>query len=615
MDLDGNPVPEGSPTGSLSDDGRFVVMETGTHQQTEEDHTRRTLLRDLEDGVTEDVALRPDGTPTDYGVGGAGVDVSADGSLVLFAAGDGTLAGPSDEQIGYYVRDRSTSTTSRLFAESADVPPNTTLWNLSMSDDGDVVAFETYTSLLADDSDTANSVYVYDRSSETLTFPGPGNQNDPRLSGDGKHLAYLQYSAPEDDNRYDIHVLDIAAGTTELASVSSSGELIGNYTYGANISDDGRFLGFQSNDWELGPGEPGEEPTERETARYYVRNLAPPPDNASGAGTASTGADPTVTDSLETSVSGSPGNITIEEMQDDPSSLTGWNVLGQQVQITADPVTAAGGFMTFTFTIDRSIVPPGAALDDVQLLRNGEPLTDCADGADAGPCVASRLELGSGDWQVVAHSPQASVWALATAAPDSTPPDETGPSITLQTPADGATYKLGQRVVANYTCADDSGVDLCAGPVASGSRVNTSAIGPRTFTVNARDGAGNTSTASADYRVVWPLTGLLAPVDGPPVVNTVKRGSVVPVVFSLGGYRGQAVFAAGSPSSARVGCNAGTRPDALERTLKPSAPRLSYADGKYTFAWKTDSAWRGTCRRLVVRFADGQERTALFGFW
>jgi hypothetical protein len=612
--LDGNPVPNGSQTGSLSGDGQFLAMETGTPTPTEQDHPSQTLLRDLAAGVTEDVAVHPDGTPTERGAGGMGVDVSDDGKLVLFGAGDGTLAGPSDEEWGFYVRDRSAGTTSRLFPESAGLPQYTMVYDLSMSDDGDVVTFVTNMPLVPEDTDNAASAYVYDRPTNTFTLPGPGTQESPRLSGDGKFLAYLQYSDPE-DNRYDIHVLDIAAGTTELASVSSSGAPIGKYTWSPSISGDGRFLGFQAIDSEIRPGEPGEEPYEQETARYYVRDLAPPTDNASGAGTASTGADPTVTDSLETSVSGSPGAIAIEELQDDPSPLTGWNVLGQQVRITAAPVTAPGGFMTFTFTVDRSVVPPGAALDDVQLLRNGEPLTDCADVADAGPCVVSRLELGSGDWQVVAHSPQASVWALATAMPDSTPPDETGPAIALQTPAEGAIYKIGQRVVASYTCADDSEVELCAGPVASGSRVNTSTIGPRTFTVNARDGAGNTSTASAAYRVVWPLTGLLAPIDGPPVVNTVKRGSVVPVVFSLGGYRGKAVFASGSPSSARVGCNAGTRADALERTLKSSAPRLSYAGGKYTYAWKTDKAWRGTCRRLVVRFADGQERTALFGFW
>jgi hypothetical protein len=307
--------------------------------------------------------------------------------------------------------------------------------------------------------------------------------------------------------------------------------------------------------------------------------------------------------------------VTIEELGDDglapPAS---WNVLGQQVRITAAPVTTTGGFMRFTFTIDRSVTPPGLPLGDVAVLRNGDPLADCAGDADAGPCVASRQELSSGDWQFVAHSPQASVWALATAAPDPAPTDTTGPTITSTRPVDRATYKLDQRVLASYACSDDSGVESCAGPVASGRRVNTSTIGTKTFTITAKDGVGNTSTKSVTYRVVWPLVGLQAPVDAPPVVNVVKSGSVVPVVFSLGGNRGKAVFANGSPASTRVACSPRARTDAIERTVKSSAPRLAYASGKYTYAWKTDPLWRGTCRQLVVRFADGQARTALFKF-
>ena len=34
---------------------------------------------------------------------------------------------------------------------------------------------------------------------------------------------------------------------------------------------------------------------------------------------------------------------------------------------------------------------------------------------------------------------------------------------------------------------------------------------------------------------VFPVSGFLAPVDAPPVVNSVKAGAAVPVKFSLGG--------------------------------------------------------------------------------
>ena len=72
--------------------------------------------------------------------------------------------------------------------------------------------------------------------------------------------------------------------------------------------------------------------------------------------------------------------------------------------------------------------------------------------------------------------------------------DTTPPTITLNTPADGAQYPQGATVIANYACDDGqfgSGVATCAGTVASGSPIDTSTLGTFTFTVNATDVAGN----------------------------------------------------------------------------------------------------------------------------
>jgi hypothetical protein len=79
-------------------------------------------------------------------------------------------------------------------------------------------------------------------------------------------------------------------------------------------------------------------------------------------------------------------------------------------------------------------------------------------------------------------------------AADSTPPD-----ITITTPADGATYPVGAAVTADYDCTDvDSGVATCDGDPA----IDTSAVGSYTFTVDASDVAGNTSSLTHTYTVV-----------------------------------------------------------------------------------------------------------------
>ena len=107
--------------------------------------------------------------------------------------------------------------------------------------------------------------------------------------------------------------------------------------------------------------------------------------------------------------------------------------------------------------------------------------------------------------------------------------------------------------------------------------------------------------------------GFRSPVDGPPVVNTVKAGAAVPVKFSLGGDQGLDVFAAGypvvQPSSA---CESTATLDSIEQTSPASANAFTYdpATDTYTFVWKTAKA-KG-CYQLVLRFDDDQEFMADF---
>ena len=80
--------------------------------------------------------------------------------------------------------------------------------------------------------------------------------------------------------------------------------------------------------------------------------------------------------------------------------------------------------------------------------------------------------------------------------------DETGPEIHIDTPGTGAVYERGQVVLADFRCEDPSGVATCTGTVPDGARIDTQALGRRTFTVDATDSLGNPARLVRSYTVV-----------------------------------------------------------------------------------------------------------------
>lgn len=99
-------------------------------------------------------------------------------------------------------------------------------------------------------------------------------------------------------------------------------------------------------------------------------------------------------------------------------------------------------------------------------------------------------------------------------------------------------------------------------------------------------------------------------------VNIVKAGSGVPIKFSLGGPFGLNVLAAGSPNSKQVVCQSNTPISTVDETSAAGASGLSYdvtAD-IYTYVWKTEKAWTGTCRQFTLTLLGGETSSVIFQF-
>ena len=90
--------------------------------------------------------------------------------------------------------------------------------------------------------------------------------------------------------------------------------------------------------------------------------------------------------------------------------------------------------------------------------------------------------------------------------------------------------------------------------------------------------------------------------------------TALPLKFSLLGFKGLAVIAAGYPQSIQVACETVAGENDVEQTVAPGFSTLSYSadSDQYTYAWKTSKTWAGTCRKLVVQLSDGTVHEALF---
>ena len=183
--------------------------------------------------------------------------------------------------------------------------------------------------------------------------------------------------------------------------------------------------------------------------------------------------------------------------------------------------------------------------------------------------------------------------------------DLTDPTVTVSSPAEGATFILGSDETSSFSCADTpdgSGVDSCSGTVANDAALDTSSVGQHNVTVDAIDHAGRHTTITHTYSVVYDFTSLSAPAGK----STPKAGGAIPMWFSLDGISDTSVVQAIDSAP----CGSGTySPVAMKGPLRYDA-----SSDRFMFVWKTDKAWTGTCRTLRVSLNDGTTHSMSFTF-
>jgi hypothetical protein len=115
--------------------------------------------------------------------------------------------------------------------------------------------------------------------------------------------------------------------------------------------------------------------------------------------------------------------------------------------------------------------------------------------------------------------------------------------------------------------------------------------------------------------VIWPFAGFFQPVDNLPTINTATAGQAIPVKFSLGGNRGLAILATGSPKVVIDSCTSAPTDDIETYATTNSGLQYDPSSGQYTYVWKTDKVtMAGKCVRLDLVLIDGTTHSAQFKF-
>ena len=245
---------------SISADGRFVAFESQAGDLVDGDTngTYDVFVHDRHTGDTTRVSVASDGT---QGNGHSQYpSISADGRLVAFhSAARNLVTDDTNGTFDVFVHDRQAGDTARVSVTSDGAQAIGHSQYPSISSDGRYVAFHSSAAnLVAGDTNGAYDVFVHDRDTGGTTrvsvasngTQGNGHSQYPSISAQGAYVAFRSAAAnlvEGDTNlRNDIFVRDGATNQTSRASIASGGEQGNDHSEYPCISDDGRFVAFES---------------------------------------------------------------------------------------------------------------------------------------------------------------------------------------------------------------------------------------------------------------------------------------------------------------------------------------------------------------------------------
>lgn len=255
-----------SEEASISDDGRFVAFQSSASNFAIGDippvspfgsSEADIFVVDTQAGSIELISAGLDGLPANSS---RDAEISADGRYVAFGSfADNLAANDQNMSSDVFFFDRQTRQLTRISEGQGGADADGASDGNAISPDGSVVAFESVaTNLIADDANGLRDIFLWLRDSNTIErvsvasdgSEANGISDQPALSRDGRYVVFESQASnlvPGDTNgRRDIFLVDRVLDTIERVDVAADGSEANANSEHPSISDDGRFVAFES---------------------------------------------------------------------------------------------------------------------------------------------------------------------------------------------------------------------------------------------------------------------------------------------------------------------------------------------------------------------------------
>jgi hypothetical protein len=189
------------------------------------------------------------------------VDISGNGKVVAFYSWSSNLViSDSNKSADIFIRDLNTNLTERISVSSLQAQTNDFSYFPSISYDGRYIAFTSRANnLVTDDTNGVDDIFVHDcvnHSTQRISLHSGGSQANgessySNISDNGRFITFKSSATNlvgnDQNNKWDVFIHDIDTGVTERVSISSNGSEGNDYSYRSSVSQDGRYVAFDSN--------------------------------------------------------------------------------------------------------------------------------------------------------------------------------------------------------------------------------------------------------------------------------------------------------------------------------------------------------------------------------